>query len=1067
MTASVDNRSLARERRDLTALFCDVVDYVRLFGDLDDEDIDEVTSDFYSVCGEVIKRFEGNVAEELGDGLLAYFGWPIAHEDDPRRAVSAGLALVRAIQEMNERLTRDKGIALRVRIGIDTGSVIVSELANGRRAMRAIGSTPNVAFRLQGVAEPDTVVISRATYDIVRGYFVYDKPRLRRLRHFIERALVYRVLAESGADNRVDTADDHGLVGRDTELNRLRELWDAVNAGPSQTVEVSGEPGIGKSRLVKAICEHVPNRIEFRCSRLDSHSVLHPVIKGVERQLKFDQLKTPEERWERLEHTLTQLGLSVEAVGLIAAELSLPFPDRYAPPPLPPQEIRRRTLSAFVAWFLKEAERQPLMAVWEDLHWADPSTIELIGQTLEQSATSLLTVMTYRPDEFQPPWSATAALTEIPLTRLPRPAVEEMITRITSGAPPLQPAVISQIVAKAEGVPLFVEELLHHVVDSALPDAIPATLKSGLLSRLDRLGSAKAIAQRSAVLGRSFSQETIKAVLEAHATSEAERAEAWQGGRQCLMQLVEAGILDRRQARQTTYEFKHALIHEAAYDSLLLRDRRRHNLQTAQVLETLFPRIAEAQPEVLAHHYYEAQRPEKALEYWQKAGERARDRSADKEAIHHFSRARKVLAELPESEARDRRELTLLVACLTPLIAVDGYVAETTVKAVDCALALGRRFGEKIGDIPGLFPVLYVQWVTRLVRGEYSEALRLSEDFLREADSQADAVPRLMSHRLRGFSLFVTATAPLGVAHDHLQRALALYDERRDADVKTQGYGQDPRCACEAFLSLVQWLRGDSAGAEAWSRSALAHGKASNHSNTWGYVLCFGGVTFNVFRGHVARVGPAASELLTFAEKEGLPVWLAYAKVLEGWGAARAGHPEEGLGRMMKGLADFDHPSREAAAALLGRPSQGMGFLKSFLLYLVADVHASQGRAAEGLAVLETAWSVANTTGEGFWKAEIKRLTGELLLQSNDGRRAAVHDEAAEMFRGARELAFAQGALSLELRAAVSLARMLGASADDGTREMLVDVYRRCGPGCPPDDLRQARALLTNLGATA
>ena len=1065
MAISVVDRRLARERRDLTALFCDVVDYVRLFGDLDDEEIDEVTSDFYAACEEVIKRFDGNIVEELGDGLLVYFGWPVAHEDDPRRAVSTGLSLVRAIQELNVRLTRDKGIALRVRIGIDTGSVVVSELKNGRKAVRAVGTTPNIAFRLQGVAEPDTVVISRATHDLVRGYFIYDKPRQRRLRHFTDRALVYRVLAESGAANRVDTTDDHGLVGRDTELNRLLELWDAVNEGPSKSAEISGEPGIGKSRLVKAICEHVPNRIEFRCSRLDSHSALFPVIKGLERQLELDQLKTAEERRERLEHRLTRLGLSVDDIALISAELSLPLPDRYEPPTLPPQEMRRRTLNAFVVWFLKEADRQPLMAVWEDLHWADPSTIELLGQTLERSATSLLTVMTYRPDEFQPPWNVSAALTEIPLTRLPRGAVEEMIARITSGEPPLRPAVVSQIVAKAEGVPLFVEELLHHVVDSALPDAIPATLKGGLLSRLDRLGAAKAVAQRSAVLGRSFSQETIRAVLEAHAATDVERAEAWQSGRQCLMQLVEAGILDRRQARQTTYEFKHALIHEAAYESLLLRDRRRHNLQTAQVLETLFPRIAESQPEVLAHHYHEAQRPEQALEYWQKAGERARDRSANKEALHHFSSARKELDGLPESDARDRRELTLLVASLTPLIAVDGYVAETTVKAVDRALALGRRFGEKIGDIPGLFPVLYVQWVTRLVRGEYSEALRLSEDFLREAEGQTDNAPRLMSHRLRGFSIFVTAAAPLRVAHNHLKAALELYDEQRDADLKTRGYGQDPRCACEAFLSLVQWLRGDAAGAVAWSRKALDHGKASNHSNTWGYVLCFGGATFDVFRGDVASVRPRASELLRFAEKEGLPVWLAYARVLEGWGAARTGQPEEGLARMMEGLADFDYPSG-AASALLGRPSQGMGFLKSFFLYLLADVHARQGRATEALAVLDTAWSVADTSGEGFWKAEIKRLTGELLLQPSDGRAPGVRDDAAGMFRIARELAQEQGALVFELRAAVSLGQLLG-SEDATVRDTLLDVYRRCQAAGVADDLLEARALLVSLGAIA
>jgi class 3 adenylate cyclase len=1050
-------------------MFCDLVDSGRLADRLDPEDWNDIVLDYYRTCESVVQRFDGNVAEERGDGLMVYFGWPVAHEDDAYRAVCTGLGVIRAINDLNARLTRERGIGLRVRIGIDTGNVVVGDNVDGQKGERAAGNTPNVAFRLQSIAKPDTVLMSGATFSLVRGYFNYEDLGLHDLKNVANAVHVYRVVADSGIANRLDAVGDRGLtpfIGRKLQFDTLLDLWDRVTSGQSQTVEIIGGPGIGKSRLVRAISERITHRIVFHCSPVNTNSALFPVTRGLERLLGFDQVEEPERKLRRLEDSLDALGFPAgDVAGLLASEFSLPLPDRYQAPNLSAQQKRQQTLDVLVQWLLKEAEQQPLLAIWEDLHWADPSTIELLGLVIERARTTpLLTLLTFRP-EFQPGWTPAGPLMKLPLHPLERRDVEEMIAQITSGRS-LPDEVVNHIVEKTDGVPLFVEELLQTVLDSGFvrsegdhyviarqssPVAIPATLEGSLMSRLDRLGAAKAIAQRAAVLGRAFSQDLIRAVLETDTESEEARAAIWLDAQRCLTQLIEAGILRRRRARQTTFEFKHALIQDAAYESLLKRSRQAYHLKTARVLETQFADVVETQPELVAHHYGRAFN-EKAPEYWQKAGERARDRSANKEAVHHFFQALTALETLPESEPRDRRELMLLVASLTPLIAVKGYVAEETAQAVHRALVLGQKLGETLGQAEGLFSVLYVQWVTRLVRGNYAEALQLSEDFLREAESQQDAVPRLMGHRLRGFSLFSAGEGDLVDARDHLQRSLTFYDPKCHSELKNQGYGQDPRCASEAFLEAAEW-----------SRTSIDHAKAANHSNTWGYVLCWGGATYDVFCRDIVGAGRRASDLILFAEKEGLPVWLSYGTVLHGWALSQSGEAEEGVRLMKKGLADFDYPTREQARSMLGRPPQGMGFMKSFLLSLLAEAHGKRGQAEEGIAVLDTAWSIVEANREGFWKAEVMRLRGELILQAGGSRDDRADTAAETSFMKAREIASAQGARSLELRAATSLGRLWLRKRPSDARRMLEEVYSGFTEGFESFDLVEARGLLDDL----
>ena len=608
------------ERRQLTVLFCDLADSTRLARQLDPEDLREVIRTYQATCVAVIQRFAGHVAQYLGDGLLVYFGYPQAHEDDAQRAVRTGLGMLEAMGTLPTRLLRDTSVRLAVRIGIHTGLVVVGEMGSGgRHEHLALGDTPNLAARLQGLAAPNTVVISEATARLVHGYFTCHDLGTHALKGLETPVHVSQVLGESAAQSRLEAAEATGLtplVGREAEVTLLRERWAQSTEGLGQVVVLSGEAGIGKSRLVRVLTEqvveaHTP-RPTLRCSPYHTNSALYPVIEHLQRLLHWHRDATPDARLATLEQALQTAGLPLaEVVPLVAALLSLPVPAHYPPLTLSPQRQKQQTQEALVAWLLAEAAQQPVLAIWEDLHWADPSTLELLGLLLDQAPTArLLLVLTARP-EFRPPWAPRSYVTPLTLTRLLRPQVEELVLRMTGGKP-LPAEVLRQIVEKTDGIPLFVEELVKTILESGLvreeaeryvltgplpPLAIPTTLQDALMARLDRLAPVKAVAQLGAVLGREFSYALLRAV------APVEEATLQHG----LAQLVEAELLYQRgMPPQATYLFKHALVQDAAYQSLLRSTRQQHHQRIAQVLEAHFPDICETQPELLAQHYTEA-----------------------------------------------------------------------------------------------------------------------------------------------------------------------------------------------------------------------------------------------------------------------------------------------------------------------------------------------------------------------------------------------------------------------------------------------------------------------------
>jgi class 3 adenylate cyclase/tetratricopeptide (TPR) repeat protein len=669
------------ERRQLTVLFCDLVDSTALSAQLDPEDLREVVRAYQDTCARVIARFEGHIAQYLGDGLLVYFGYPLAHEDDAQRAVRAGLEMVEALETLNTRLAQTHEIRLALRLGIHTGLVVVGAIgSSGRQEQLALGETPNIAARLQGLAAPDTVVISEATAHLIHGYFVCHPLGAPVLKGVTQPPQVYQVLHASGAQTRLDVAMARGLtplVGRDEEVELLHRRWEQVTTGMGQVVLLSGEAGIGKSRLVQVLKEHLTpaphTRIEWRGSSSHQQSALYPVIDQLQRLLRGQPDPSPAAQLQALATALTTAGVEgAEAVPLLAALVSLPLPAASASLTWTPHQQRQHTLATLLAWLHAEAQRQPVLLIVEDLHWVDPSTLELLSLLIDQCASwRFCLVLTARP-AFHAPWTIGAHVTSLVLRRLAAAEIGCLVTHVV-GQKALPPAVLEEVVRKTDGVPLFVEELTKTVLASGLLDeqadrymlhgplpplAIPATLYEALLARLDRLATAKGVAQLGATIGRTFAYEVLQAVAPVDAAT-------LQGA---LAQLVEAEVvMQRGLLPQATYTFKHALIQDAAYQSLLRSTRHQYHQRIAQVLAERFPEVAETQPEVLAQHATAAGLYAQAQAYWQRAGQRALERSAHHEAVGCFEQALSALTHLPAQRDTRAQVVDLRLALRTAL----------------------------------------------------------------------------------------------------------------------------------------------------------------------------------------------------------------------------------------------------------------------------------------------------------------------------------------------------------------------------------------------------------------
>jgi class 3 adenylate cyclase/tetratricopeptide (TPR) repeat protein len=826
-------------------MFCDLVGSTALSGKLDPEDLREVVRAYQEMAAEVIERYEGHIAQYLGDGLMVYFGWPQAHEDDARRAVHTGIEIIEAIGRLNIRLEADDDNPLAVRIGIHTGLVVVGEMGGGSRHEHlAMGETPNIAARLEGLATPNTVVISATTARLVQHTFVLEELGAPVLKGVSEPMVLARVIRPREAESEAEEAAASrgvSLVGRDEEIGLLLRRWEQSKEGVGQVVLVSGEAGIGKSSLAEMLRTYVRRegfpRIAIRCSPYHMHSALHPVIEHLQRLLRFapeDDASTKLGKLERMLHTYS-LPLD-EVLPLSAALLSIPVPEeRYPPLALTPQQQRQQTHDALVAWMLEEAEQQPILVVWEDLHWADPSTLEQVGLLLGQVPTvPMLNVLTFRPD-FTPPWPIRSHMTPLTLNRLERPQVESLIMRLADGKA-LPSEVVEHIVTKTDGVPLFVEELTKMLLASdllreaadhyeltgpLLTVAIPDTLQESLMARVDQLNTAREVAQLGAVLGREFAYSLIQGL-----------ANMDDGTLQdSLAQLVTAELLYQRgRPPRATYVFKHALIQDAAYASLLRSTRQQMHLRTAQLFEVGFPEILDIQPEVVAYHYAEAGRAEQAISYWNRAGQRALQYSANLEAIGHLRQGVALLPALPDTPTRTQQELELQMALGPALMATQGFAAPDVAQTYDRARDLCRR----VGDTPQLFPVLHGLWRFYVNRAAFQTAHELGEQLLELAQRFGDSALRLEAHRALGQTAFWKGE--LSAVRAHMEEGLTLYDSHQHR-AHAIIYGQDPGVVCYTFAAWAAWLLGYPDQGRHRIETALTLSREREHPFSLAYAL--------------------------------------------------------------------------------------------------------------------------------------------------------------------------------------------------------------------------------------
>jgi class 3 adenylate cyclase/predicted ATPase len=970
------------ERRPVAVMFCDLVGSTNLAVRLDAEDWRNLVNAYLEEASSTVTSFGGHVLKKLGDGLMALFGYPQAEENDAERAVRAALAIQRALGELNARNTRSGEPELAVRIGIDAGPVVVEP------GGEVYGDTPNMASRVQALAEPGSVLVTARVQRQTAGLFVAEDKGAHALKGALEPTTLFRIVRASGG-RRFGACALTTLVGREEELDLLRRRWERAASGEGQFVQIVGEPGIGKSRLVEEFrlkLGAAPHTfLEFSSSQLLQNTPLHPVVEWGRHRFSADE--PPDRRLADLENTLRLIGLDpAEYASLLAPLVDIPLPEERVAK-LAPEELRRRQLAALTAWVLAGARSQPSVLAAEDLHWADPTTIEVLRALAERGGEApLLLVATTRPD-FRPPWSLRSHHSVIALSPLDRADVALMVGGLAARCA-LGKDVIESVSERTGGVPLFVEEVTRLLLERGEAvglQAIPLTLQQSLAARLDRLGEARELAQIGAVLGRGFTYPLLRAVGEVDDPDL----------RCALDRLAGADLLIAEGAgKEASYRFKHALIQDAAYDSLLKSRRQALHRRAAEVLRDQ-PERAAAEPEVIAHHFTEAGLDDLAIEWWGKAGDQALRRSAFQEAIAHLGKAI-AMADKAAGASGERQQLH--VAYGNALIAARGYGAPETTEA------FARARESAAGGAAGLerLSADYGLWVGCYVRGELTAMRELSAAFLGDVEASPDSPQAGVAHRIAGMTHWFAGEHR--EAREHLEKALALFQAGRDDDLAFR-FGQDAGAGAMLYLALTLWPLGEIGRAVTLVGDAEARIAGLAHIGTRAHGKLHVAM-FELMRGDLSRVLLNADELVRLAREHDLPTWRAYGIFLEGLASAQSDPAGGGLEDMRRGVE-------------LLREQNVLTF-DGLLKFALAEAEARAGDVDRAVAILDEPLATCVLTGHRAFEAELHRVRGEMLLR----RAPANPARAEEAFLAAIAVAKQQGARSFELRAALSLAKL-------------------------------------------
>jgi class 3 adenylate cyclase/predicted ATPase len=1040
------------ERRHLTVLFCDLVGSTGIAGELDPEDLSGVVRSFEDACARVIKHFGGVIGRFMGDGLLVYFGYPQAHEDDAERAVRAGLGIVSKVSE----ILLPSGKPLQVRVGIATGLVVIGEIIGEgpAREQAVFGETPNLAAHLQQLAAPNSVLVAASTHRLLGTAFVCTDLGRVELKGKSMPLQAWRIIGECAVESRFEATRPKRLtqfVGRQEQLSDLFNFWEQAKRGSGQVVLVCGEPGIGKSRMCKALLDSIADeahvKIHYQCSPHQTNSPFAPVINQLERAVRFEQEDAPDTKLDKLEAMLSQAGdASLVDAPLYAALLSIPSAARYPALKLTPQRQKDLTIGALNRRLLGLARFRPVLLLIEDVHWIDATTLETITRSIPSIKNAPVYVLiTFRP-EFISPWLEESHVTMQRLNRLSRDEVAAIISDVAGGKE-LPAEVYEQIIRKTDGVPLFVEELTKTLLESGqlraagnryiavaplLSLAIPESLHDSLIARLDRLASIKEIAQIGAALGREFSYRLLAAV----APTAGPLLEA------ALAQLGAAELIFARgEPPDSTYVFKHALVQEAAYASLLHSKRLQLHGQIADELTAHFPEIIESRPELMAHHLAAARLTERAIEYLQKAGERAIQHSANVEAISHLQRALELFQTLPDRQGRTRKALDLAVLLGQAMIAGRGYAAAETKEA----LLRAKGLIDESTDPVKKFSILYGIWACHYVGGEVRMQLDAAFDFVRQAERHGDTTALCLAHRTLGTTFFTMGEFVAG--RQHLERALGFFNPDQHARHHYQ-YGQDIGASVLCYLCWALWHLGYVEQAADVAAQAVRHADKISHPHTQAYTICHARGLFDIFCGRSDETSSYAGRVVSLCEEHGFPQWAAGGRILKGWAAISQDEAERGIELLRDGVAAW----RNTGARL---------WLPIFLA-LEAEAHAKLGHGDTGLRVIAEAIQIAEETGERWAIAEVLRIRAGLLLTAGRPR----EDVEAALLQSL-QIANHQQGRSWGLRTACDLARLWqqqGRSTE--ALRLLQAIYKEFTEGFDSADLRRAESLQADLDAS-
>ena len=1035
------------ERRQVTVMFSDLVGSTALSARMDPEDLREVISANQKCVAETVQRFGGFVAKYMGDGVLIYFGYPLAHEDDADRAVRAGLEVIAAVSALKSP------VPLRTRVGIATGMVVVGDLIGSGEAQERgiVGETPNLAARLQGIAEPNMVVIADGTRQLIGDLFELQYLGSKDLKGIAGPVRGWAALRPSLVESRFDAMHSSGLtalVGRDEETELLLRRWSRAKAGEGQVVLLSGEAGIGKSRLTAALLESVVSephtRLRYFCSPQHTDSPLYPIIGQMERAAAFAHDDTAQSKLDKLDAVLARSFTPPRDAALFAEMLSVPNDGRYPILEMTPQQRRQKTMEALTAQMEALSRANPVLMIFEDAHWIDPTSLEVLSRFVDRIRTlGVLLLVTYRP-EFEPPWIGRPHVAALTINSLGEREITAMIDRVT-GTKSLPLNVKQDIIRRTDGVPLYVEEITKAVLEGGTQEAteravvsisspilaVPASLHASLMARLDRLGSGKELAQIGACIGREFSHTLLIAIV---GKPEADL-------RAALDRLIAAGLLFRQGVPpNASYLFKHALVQDAAYGTLLRSHRQQLHGRIATALEREFPESIEVQPEILAKHCAEARLDEKAVRYWRTAGEQAIRRASNREAIGHFRQALALNENEPSGIVRSRTELAILSQLGPALMSVHGWSAPEVGAAFERAEELARQLESSVD----LAPPLAGLWLFHTARGQFCRADGITNELFNVARTLDDPDVLLQAHHcawpVRWFrGDFKDATV-------HIDAGMHLYDEVRHAKQRFLYLGHDPAVCALSINAILQWLLGHPTQAMQLERDAIDLARRLQHVPSLAHALWFV-CQARVVRGDAAAVSDTAKELLTLSEDHGSPQTRAVALIYQGWAMGQSKDAADGIRCVEDGLTAWNRIGTRSNLCLS--------------ICLLAETYFAGGRHEEGIEQANLALAISSELGDRWCLHRVHLIRARLLQQLPRNLEAAEAD-----LRMAIDVAALQCAKGPELQAATALARLWrDQGKSEQARELLAPVYGWFTEGFDTLDLKEAKALLDELGS--